>query len=210
MHGTGCVHDKGVMHGKEEHVWLVGAFMARKWGHGMAGGHGSDTSPPPHEHLRGRRDGQFSGQYASYWNAFLCQVGVGWINCSWSNLWSPLSISHQLRVHEAILQNISINICVMLFSVNMSINLAEQTLVLSLQRVKNSTPLKQDRTRLHSSRVRTARSLPYGGFRDRDPPTWTEAPPTPGQRPPPWTETSLWTDRSLWKYYLVPSFVCGW
>ena len=72
----------------------------------------------------------------------------------------------------------------MFFCVNMSINLAEQTLVLSLQRVKNSTPLKQDRTRLHSSRVRTARSLPYGGFRDRDPPTWTEAPPTPGQRPP--------------------------
>ena len=38
---------------------------------------------------------------------------------------------------------------------------------------------------MHSSRMRTARYLPYGVLPDRDPP-WTETP--HGQRPP-WTET---------------------
>ena len=58
---------------------------------------------------------------------------------------------------------------------------------------------------MHSSRMHTARSLPYGGLPDRDPPGqipyWTETPPaqrSPGQRYPeqgsppgqrsPWTE----------------------
>ena len=70
------------------------------------------------------------------------------------------------------------------------------------------------RTRMHSSRMRIARMLPYGGPPDRDPP-WTETllgqrlprwrPPPgrrpPGQRPPwtgnPWAETpqrSPWTE----------------
>ena len=57
---------------------------------------------------------------------------------------------------------------------------------------------------MHSSRMRTARSLPYGGVvsvtetpqTDRDPPQQTETPPTDRD---PWTETEtpLWTDRHL-------------
>ena len=59
-------------------------------------------------------------------------------------------------------------------------------------------------TRMHSSRMRTGRSLPYLGGSP-----WTENPPsrqevTSYRDPPP-----LWTDRRLWKYYLAPNFVCG-
>ena len=54
---------------------------------------------------------------------------------------------------------------------------------------------------MHSSRMRTAHSLPYmGGLPDRDPQTETPLdrdPPPPGQRPlrqrPPWTKTP-WTE----------------
>ena len=38
---------------------------------------------------------------------------------------------------------------------------------------------------MHSSRMRTAHSLLYGGLADRDPPGKRP----PGQRPHPWTET---------------------
>ena len=55
---------------------------------------------------------------------------------------------------------------------------------------------------MHSSRMRTARTLPYGGFPDRDPPgqrpPWTETPldrDTPGQRPP-WTKNPVPNDNS--------------
>ena len=87
-----------------------------------------------------------------------------------------------------------------------------------------------NKTRMHSSRMRTTRSLPYWGVSltqtplDRDPPGQR---PSPEQRPlwqrppldrtPPWTESPLdrdqplpWTDRCLWKYYLTPNFACGW
>ena len=74
-------------------------------------------------------------------------------------------------------------------------------------------------TRMHSSRMRTARPLPCRGGSnwtetplDRDPPPLDRDPPR--QRPP-WTETRpgqippLWTDRHLWNYYLTRNFVYG-
>ena len=56
-------------------------------------------------------------------------------------------------------------------------------------------------TRMQSSRMHTAHSLPYGGSLET-PPTWTETPhldrdPT---RPP--DRDPLWTDRHLWKHNL--------
>ena len=42
-------------------------------------------------------------------------------------------------------------------------------------------------TRMHSSRMRTARTLPYGCLPDRDPLPLDRD--HPGQRHPPWTET---------------------
>ena len=45
------------------------------------------------------------------------------------------------------------------------------------------------KTRMHSSRMPTARTLPYGGLPDRDPPgqrpPWTKIPPPRTERPPP-------------------------
>ena len=80
--------------------------------------------------------------------------------------------------------------------------------------------IENGKTRMHSSRMRTARSLPYGGLLDKDPPPEQRpldrdpSPSGPGQRPPgqrlprptldrdpPWTETPLWIKR-LWKHYL--------
>ena len=53
------VQGEGGMHGKE--VFVVG------------GGHVSQRGG-----MRGRRDSHCSGQYASYWNAFLYLINWGW------------------------------------------------------------------------------------------------------------------------------------
>ena len=63
MDGKGWgVCGEGGMHSKRGHAWQRGAYSA--------GG------------MRGRRDGQCSGRYASYWNAFLlnveCDAGDGY------------------------------------------------------------------------------------------------------------------------------------
>ena len=59
-------------------------------------------------------------------------------------------------------------------------------------RINRSWPV----TRMHSSRMRTARALPYGESPWQRPPPWIGTPsldrdPLPGQRTPPWTETPL-------------------
>ena len=54
---------------------------------------------------------------------------------------------------------------------------------------------------MHSSRMHTGHSLPYGGISITETP-WTETPRTetpPGQRP---RSPPLWTDRHLWKHNL--------
>ena len=53
MRGRGCVVGVGVVRGRGGHAWQGGGMHGRGEG------------------VRGRRDGHWSGRYASYWNGFL-------------------------------------------------------------------------------------------------------------------------------------------
>ena len=75
VHGREGVHGWGGMHGKGacvagvwqgEHVWQ-GASMGER----CHGGHAWQLRHAWHGGMHGRKDSHCSGQYASYWNAFL-------------------------------------------------------------------------------------------------------------------------------------------
>ena len=70
MHGRGggaCV--VGGMHGRG--VCMVGHAACMVGGGMCGGGHVRQRGVHGGGGVRGRRDGHYSGRYASYWNAFL-------------------------------------------------------------------------------------------------------------------------------------------
>ena len=84
MHGEGgCAWQRGAVHGKGGACVAKGAYVVKgdMCGRGRAWQGG----------MNGRKDGHCSGQYASYWNAFLLQM----ITLSFQMISDPLLLFPQ-------------------------------------------------------------------------------------------------------------------